>query len=370
MASGGILAFADEGLVPKVDEELPTEEKPKAKTKAAPSNSRVGYYAKEAEKIIGPALKEYEKPDVYTQGLEKVYARSQKEEAAPLSDYLKQIRETRTAAGADNSFMEEEKRRLLQRKREVDLDSEEQTNLRKAQAWAMFGSTPGPILASGLKAMSAYIEQTVEDKKERKKMLNEIDKAIFDVRKADYQEKAGDADAAMAFRNEAAKRSIEVGMKMSTIRTQQKSDILKSRTDIAEKAVTSASGESQAAIAASGRASADKTAKAQQMYASMTNTYDKDNEVAIKNAQIQLDQARSQAAISGEIPDILKPVAASAQAVLDKQKAEHKRIAEAISNKYPEAREILMGIQMPSVPAETPKPKAAPGGVKFLGFEK
>ena len=265
--------------------------------------------------------------------------------------------------------MEEEKRRLLQRKREVDLDSEEQTNLRKAQAWAMFGSTPGPILASGLKAMSAYIEQTVEDKKERKKMLNEIDKAIFDVRKADYQEKAGDADAAMAFRNEAAKRSIEVGMKMSTIRTQQKSDILKSRTDIAEKAVTSASGESQAAIAASGRASADKTARAQQMYASMTNTYDKDNEVAIKNAQIQLDQARSQAAISGEIPDILKPVAASAQAVLDKQKAEHKRIAEAISNKYPEAREILMGIQMPSVPAETPKPKAAPGGGTTLTYD-
>jgi hypothetical protein len=377
MASGGILAFA-KGSEEAIDDEvaaapadgrfIDVTSKKEAK-KAAPSDSRVGYYAKEAEKIIGPALKEYEKPDVYTQGLEKVYARSQKEEAAPLSDYLKQIKETRTAAGADNSFMEEEKRRLLQRKREVDLDSEEQTNLRKAQAWAMFGSTPGPILASGLKAMSAYIEQTVEDKKERKKMLNEIDKAIFDVRKADYQEKAGDADAAMAFRNEAAKRSIEVGMKMSTIRTQQKSDVLKSRTDIAEKAVTSASGESQAAIAAGARASADKTARAQQMYASMTNTYDKDNEVAIKNAQIQIDQARSQAAVGGEIPDTLKPVVASAQAVLDKQKTAHKQIAEAISNKYPEAREILMGIQMPSASsAETPK--AAPGGVKFLGFEK
>jgi hypothetical protein len=366
MASGGILAFA-KGSEEAIDDEVAAapadgrfidvtskkEEKKEAK-KAAPSDSRVGYYAKEAEKIIGPALKEYEKPDVYTQGLEKVYARSQKEEAAPLSDYLKQIKETRTAAGADNSFMEEEKRRLLQRKREVDLDSEEQTNLRKAQAWAMFGSTPGPILASGLKAMSAYIEQTVEDKKERKKMLNEIDKAIFDVRKADYQEKAGDADAAMAFRNEAAKRSIEVGMKMSTIRTQQKSDVLKSRTDIAEKAVTSASGESQAAIAASGRASADKTAKAQSIYTNQLGKYEQENKERFDDAAKTLIDIKKLRDMKQEVPESLLGMETSAKAVIAERKAAHKQIAEAVANKYPEARELLMGVQMPSGSSAAP----------------
>jgi hypothetical protein len=377
MASGGILAFA-KGSEEAIDDEvaaapadgrfIDVTSKKEAK-KAAPSDSRVGYYAKEAEKIIGPALKEYEKPDVYTQGLEKVYARSQKEEAAPLSDYLKQIKETRTAAGADNSFMEEEKRRLLQRKREVDLDSEEQTNLRKAQAWAMFGSTPGPILASGLKAMSAYIEQTVEDKKERKKMLNEIDKAIFDVRKADYQEKAGDADAAMAFRNEAAKRSIEVGMKMSTIRTQQKSDVLKSRTDIAEKAVTSASGESQAAIAAGAKASADRTTRAQQIYTTQLNKYEQENKKRFDDASDTLIQIQKLRNLKQEVPESLLGLETGAKAVMTERAAGHKQIAEAVTNKYPEARELIMGVQIPSAStAETPK--AAPGGVRFLGFEK
>jgi len=362
MASGGILAFADEGLVPE-------EETPKTKAKTKPSGSRTAFYAKEMEDVVAPALAEYNKPDAYTQGLEKSFAKAQEQSNRPLTSFMNERQEALKAAGADVNYLKTAESQQEARKREINLDVEEQDKYHQAQAWAMFGSTPGPLLVSGLKALNGYIEQTVESKKERKRLLAEVDKAIFDIKKADYQEKAGNVDAATAHRDNAAKTTIEIGEKMATLKQRGKADVLGVKAGIAEKAATAASGERQAEINAAGRANADKTTRAQQMYASMTNTYDKDNEVAIKNAQTQLDQARSQAAVGGEIPDTLKPLVASAQAVLDKQKAEHKRIAEAISNKYPEAREILMGVQMPST-SSTEAPKAAPGGVKFLGFEK
>lgn len=382
MASGGILAFA-KGSEEAIDDEVAaapadtrfidattkSEEKPKAKTKAAPSNSRTAYYAKEMRNELAPALAEYNKPDKYSQGLEKAYERAEKEAAAPLTDYVNQVREARTAAGADNSFLADEKARLLANRREIDENSEEQVNFRKAQAWAMFGSTPGPILVSGMKAMSAYIDQTIEDKKERKKLLNEVDKAIFDIKKADYQEKAGDADAALAHRSEAGKRVLDVGTKVATLKAQAKSDVLKAQTDIVEKAATSASAEKQAQITAAARASADKTARAQQIYTSQLNKYEQENKKRFDDAADTLIQIEKLRNLKQEVPETLLGLEAGAKAVMTERAAGHKQIAEAVSNKYPEARELIMGVQIPSASsAETPK--AAPGGVKFLGFEK
>jgi hypothetical protein len=368
MASGGILAFAKRGLVPEEGTEEPTTEvKPKSKT--APSDSRTAHYAREMRNELAPALAEYNKPDVYTKGLEKAYEGAQKEAAAPLTDYVNQVREARTAAGADNSFLADEKARLLANRREIDENSEEQVNFRKAQAWAMFGSTPGPILVSGMKAMSAYIDQTIEDKKERKKLLNEVDKAIFDIKKADYQEKAGDADAALAHRSEAGKRVLDVGTKVATLKAQAKGDVLKAETGIVEKAATNASAEKQENIRAGARANADKTAKAQQIYTNQLSKYDQENKKRFDAAEDTLIQISKMREMKQEVPEALLGLEAGALAVRKERATAHKQIAEAVAAKYPEVRELLMGVQIPATSsAETPK--AAPGGVKFLGFEK
>jgi hypothetical protein len=358
MASGGILAFAKRGLVPEEGTEgteEPTGEV-KPKSKAAPSNSRTSYYAKEMRNELAPALAEYNKPDVYTKGLEKAYEGAQKEAAAPLTDYVNQVREARTAAGADNRFLADEKARLLANRREIDENSEEQVNFRKAQAWAMFGSTPGPILVSGMKAMSAYIDQTIEDKKERKKLLNEVDKAIFDIKKADYQEKAGDADAALAHRSEAGKRVLDIGTKVATLKAQAKGDVLKAETGIVEKAATNASAEKQESIRAGAKASADRTTRAQQIYSSQLGKYEQENKKRFDDAADTLIQIEKLRNLKQEVPESLLGLEAGAKAVMTERAAGHKQIAEAVSNKYPEARELIMGVQMPSAAAGTDKP--------------
>jgi len=81
---------------------------------------------------------------------------------------------------------------------------------------------------------------------------------------------------------------------------------------------------------------------------------------------IQIQKLRN---LKQEVPESLLGLETGAKAVMTERAAGHKQIAEAVSNKYPEARELIMGVQMPSASsAETPK--AAPGGVRFLGFEK
>jgi hypothetical protein len=175
MASGGILALADEGLVPE-------EETPKTKAKTKPSGSRTAFYAKEMGDVVAPALAEYNKPDVYTQGLEKAYAKAEEKANRPLTSFMDERQEALKAAGADVNYLKTAQSQQEARKREINLDAEEQDKYHQAQAWALFGSTPGPLLVSGLKALNGYIEQTVESKKERKRLLAEVDKAIFDIK--------------------------------------------------------------------------------------------------------------------------------------------------------------------------------------------
>lgn len=386
MASGGILAFA-KGSEEAIDEEVAAapadtrfidattkaEEKPKAKTKAAPNDSRIAAIANEMRSQLAPALAEYNKPDQYSQGLERAYLQAEKEAAAPLTDYVNQVREARTAAGADNSFLADEKARLLKQRKEIDENSEEQVNLRKAQAWAMFGSTPGPILVSGMKAMSAYIDQTIEDKKERKKLLNEIDKAIFDVKKADYQEKAGDADAALAHRAEAGKRVLDVGTKVSTLKAQQKEGVLRAETGIVEKAATNASSEKTHAIDAAAKLSADRSAanlgKAEQLYKNEFGSYLEKNKEALTAAKQQLERTATMRDMGGEVTEDMVRLETRAKAVIKARDDEERRIKERVLSRFPEARQIWFDDT--SKPDATPAPaKGAPGGVKFIEFEK
>ena len=369
MASGGILAFA-KGSEEAIDgEEILTETKPKAKPKAAPSGDRVDYYAKKAEGIMAPAIAEYKKPDVYTQGLEKAYAKAEERANRPIASYMDERQEALKAAGADVNYLKTAESQQEARKQQINADAEETNKYHQAQAWAMFGSTPGPLLVSGLKALNGYIEQTVEDKKERKRLLAEVDKAIFDIKKADYQEKSGNVDAATAHRDNAAKTTIEIGEKMATLQQKGKADILSAKTHVADKAIGAASGEKQAAIQASGRASADRTARAQSIYSTQLGKYEQENKERFDDAAKTLIQIEKLRSLKQEVPEQLLGLEAGAKAVMTERATGHKQIAEAVANKYPEARELLMGVQMPSA-STTETPKAAPGGVKFLGFEK
>ena len=70
-------------------------------------------------------------------------------------------------------------------------ESKEQSRLRQAQAWAVFGSTPGPLLKVGLQALSGYIDDTIADGEKRKKMQNELKKSLYELDRSSYLESTG-----------------------------------------------------------------------------------------------------------------------------------------------------------------------------------
>ena len=70
-------------------------------------------------------------------------------------------------------------------------ESKDEARMRQAQAWAVFGSTPGPLLKVGLQALSGYIDDTIADESKRKKMQNELRKSLYELDRASYLESAG-----------------------------------------------------------------------------------------------------------------------------------------------------------------------------------
>jgi hypothetical protein len=231
MASGGIIAFAKGDVVGNPfndDEKVATakpqykdvpKSKPQAKSQAkapAPAPAQSPY--DKAMAGISPTLEDYMKPTEEEIAL-RAQAAEQKGIAQKTPQELMQMQQDfRTAAGVDSSFLQKARAREETKKAELISGEEKETNLRKAQAWAMFASTPGPFLVAGMKAVRGYAEDLIEDERARKKALNEIDKVIYDIDKADYLEKSGMAASAQEMRAKAFNSSVEISGKIATIR--------------------------------------------------------------------------------------------------------------------------------------------------------
>ena len=254
MASGGIIAFAKGDVVDNPfndDEKVATakpqykdvpKSKPQAKAPAkAPAPAQSPY--DKAMAGIAPTLEEYMKPTEEEKALRE-QAAEQKGIAQKTPQELMQMQqEFRTAAGVDSSFLQKARTREEAKKAQITADSEKETNLRKAQAWAMFASTPGPFLVAGMKAVRGYAEDLIEDERARKKALNEIDKVIYDIDKADYLEKSGMAASAQEMRAKAFNSSVEISGKIATIRDAKAKTGLEVRSQVAVEAAKAESAE-------------------------------------------------------------------------------------------------------------------------------
>lgn len=267
MASGGILAFKDEGLVPKIttgtnpfyfpEDEVKKEEKKEAKKedkKAAPKAS-TGIMGESDEfrrqmKEIGPALEERKKVSPYEQTLIDAL-KTEDPSKKTAKSYLDERQELYRAAGADPQFFEKAKTPLTKRMTELDSGAENKKRMREAQAWAMFGSTPGPLLSSAMKAYSGYLEQTITDEEDLAKAKSELNKAIFDIDKASYLEKIGDAKDASKFKYDSFDRFTKLSYEVADLSGKRSGDVLKAtagasetaskgRTDIKEAAIRAA----------------------------------------------------------------------------------------------------------------------------------
>ena len=93
---------------------------------------------------------------------------------------------------------------MMAEKSNMGEERQRQINLRLAEFFAEWGSTPGPTLVAGMNALKKAIPNFVADEKEQKKLRREIDKSIADLDNAMRLEIRGDIDAADAKRQKSA----------------------------------------------------------------------------------------------------------------------------------------------------------------------
>jgi hypothetical protein len=99
-------------------------------------------------------------------------------------------------------------------------EAERRKNLRLAEFFASWGSTPGSTLAAGMSALKKSIPGIVEDDKEAKKLKRESDKIIYDIDQATRLEKLGRVDEATAIKEKAATHAQELNKQILTAQTQ------------------------------------------------------------------------------------------------------------------------------------------------------
>jgi hypothetical protein len=257
MASGGILAFAkgSEEAIDTIDSPFAKDEKDapveskfidatakkevkkaekKPVTKATPKEP-TGQSAdyKQMERDIGSALADRQKITPQEQTLRD--ALDQETKRTPQS-YLEEQQAMLKAAGADPQFFEKARTPLTKRMAELGSNAENKKRIREAQAWATFGSTPGPMLSVALKSYSAYLEQSITDEDDLAKAQAELNKAMFDIDKSEYLEKAGFAKDAVKAKYDGFTRVTDLSYKVATLTENRNKDILDTR----EKMVTQA----------------------------------------------------------------------------------------------------------------------------------
>jgi hypothetical protein len=392
MASGGIIAFAkggdsdidrkdtawaDEkpkGMFP-IREDLAEGKSTDTTKKTPPAAAPVTRSRKEEkaapqeddfysryQKRIAPALADVNKVSEDEKQLtdlqKELIAKTKKSDA----DFIEEQKAKEKAAGLNTDFMTKLKRTYTQQLDAMADEAEDQKYLRRAQAWAIFGSTPGPLLKVGLQAMSSYINDTMEDTKARKKAMNELNKAIYEVDHAEYLVNAGRMEKADSVKADAWKRLEGLTGDLAKIRKEKQVATLRATAGGAEAALQAESGIAREKVqggytlaAANARSNAaDKEEKSIEKQTKDARgelqKWDADKGKKLDDAKTMLSNPN----FKGEGRKLFEATRDRLQAERDALKAELKR-------SYPNAR-----LEEEAAAA----PAAAPTGVKFLGFEK
>jgi len=283
MASGGILAFAS-GSKDAIDnpfddpeKDAPVESKfidatakkeakkaeKKPVTKAPAGITGESSEFRQQMREIGPALEERKKISPYEQTLiDAIKAEDPSKKTT--QNYLEEQQELYKAAGADPQFFEKAKTPLTKRMAELGAGAENKKRIREAQAWAIFGSTPGPMLSSAMKAYSGYLEQTITDEEDLAKAQSELNKAMFDIDKAAYLEKIGDAKDARRFKYESFDRFTKLSYDVADLAGKRSGDVLKATAGASEKGVESRTQKATAAMRQAGSGGSDSKLELQE----------------------------------------------------------------------------------------------------------
>jgi hypothetical protein len=184
----------------------------------------------------------------------------------PRADVIKDIQAEQEASGiGDNKAREEYRLQQMAERANMKDEQNRQRNLRLAEFFASWGSTPGPVLVAGMNALKQSIPGIITDEKEAKKARREADKIIYDIDEATRLEKLGLHDKASARIEKAASHAQDFNKQLITFQSQRESD--KRALEVAgiqAKAQTDAAGmrnASDAATSAAANKRADEAAR-------------------------------------------------------------------------------------------------------------
>lgn len=132
-------------------------------------------------------------------------------------EILKEIRDREGPNVGLQNYRAEE----MARRSNLADEARRQKDMRLAEFFSKWGTTPGATLVAGMTALKSSIPDMINDRKEARKLEKESDKVIFDLEQADRLEKRGQDDKAYARKTDAAKRAEEINKLLAQIEERQ-----------------------------------------------------------------------------------------------------------------------------------------------------
>lgn len=159
-----------------------------------------------------PAMKE----DLFYNSLLAEQATAKARGEKSVSDFAEEVRAAKKAAGIDDQAQQTLRGQEMGRKANLADEARRQKDMRLAEFFASWGSTPGPTLVAGMSALKKSIPDMIGDAKEAKRLERESDKIIYDIDAAIRAEKIGDIDKATALKEKAATHAAELNKIIAT----------------------------------------------------------------------------------------------------------------------------------------------------------
>jgi len=242
----------------------------------------------------------------------------------PTADVLKDIQAEREALGVgENVGRQEYRAQQMAERANMKDEQERQRNMRLAEFFASWGSTPGPVLVAGMNALKQSIPNLISDEKDAKKARKEADKIIYDIDEATRLEKLGMIDRATTLKEKAASHAEDYNKYLLTFQSQRESDKRAKEVADTQAAASVKHAEIMAASHGKSSAAADKRADENVRY------HFQDAAVKAKRAAADLETT-----IAKEAKDTLEYTTAKRMASTTKMDKKQREKAEETIKQY------------------------------------
>jgi len=154
-------------------------------------------------------------PSAQDQGIAMLQGQQEKaqvEADKPMSEYLAEGEAAREKAGiGTNEATQQYRADVMAERANAPAEKERQAYLRAAEFFAHWGSTPGPVLAAGLKSLNETMPGYLEDAKDQQKLRLALGRSLFEVNQAARLEEQGYFKEAAALKEKASETAMKYG---------------------------------------------------------------------------------------------------------------------------------------------------------------